>query len=157
MLAFLYYLNLKIKVDTVVCHIYFNSHQSVTSNINLHQSIYIQLVTVTNIFEAIQRCQHCQLCALRENSNVCIAMKHVRTVSKIAQHKAQFLEQIFSIIRNYNCQRITQNLQSFPDSHKRILEQIVKLIYLSLRCKLDRIYYTSLFEIDGKFQLHTSL
>ena len=64
MLVLLYCLNLEIKVDTVVSHIYFDS--------NYHEkcefaSKFIQLVTITNLFpfEVVQKYQHCQLCALK--------------------------------------------------------------------------------------------
>ena len=68
MLAFLYYLNLKIKVDTVVIHVYFDSKYDVKCKF---ASTFIQLVTIINLFlfEVVQKCQHCQLCVLRENSN----------------------------------------------------------------------------------------
>ena len=64
MLAFLYYLNLKIKVDTVVSHIYFGSKYDVKCKF---ASTFIHLVTIANLFplEIAERCQYYQLCVLR--------------------------------------------------------------------------------------------
>ena len=45
-LAFLYYLNLKIKVDAFVRHIYFDSNCHVNCKL---ESKFIQLVTITNL------------------------------------------------------------------------------------------------------------
>ena len=63
MLAFLYCLKLKIKVDTVVGYIYSKYHAKCK-----FVSKFIQLVTITNLFPLgiVQKCQHC---ALWENSN----------------------------------------------------------------------------------------
>ena len=60
-LAFLYDLNLKIKVDTVVSHIYFGSKYLVKCQSALK---FMQLVTIINLFpfEDIQKSQHFQLC-----------------------------------------------------------------------------------------------
>ena len=66
MLAFLYCFNLKLKVDTVVCHIYFYSKCHVKSKFT---SKFIQLATNLFPLEVLQKCQHCQLCVLREKSN----------------------------------------------------------------------------------------
>ena len=67
MLAFLYSLNLKIKVHTVVIYVYFDSKYDVKCKF---ASTFIQLVTIINLFlfEVVQKCQHYQLCVLRENS-----------------------------------------------------------------------------------------
>ena len=66
MLAFLYYLNLTIKVHTVVSDIYLDSKYHVKCKF---ASKFIQLVTITTLFPfgVVQKCQHCQLCVLREN------------------------------------------------------------------------------------------
>ena len=61
MLAFLYYLHLKLEVDAVVIRVYFDSKYDVKFTFAL---TYIQLVAITNLFT-----QKCQLCVLRENSN----------------------------------------------------------------------------------------
>ena len=61
MLAFLYYLHLKLEVDAVVTHVYFDPKWDVKFKF---ASTYIQLVAITNLFA-----QKCQLCVLRENSN----------------------------------------------------------------------------------------
>ena len=55
---------MKIKVDTVVSHIYFDS------KFHVKCKCASQLVTATDLssFEAVQKCLHCQLCILRENS-----------------------------------------------------------------------------------------
>ena len=68
MLVFLFYLNLKIKVDTIVSHIYFDSNYHAKCKI---PSTFIQLVTITNLFafEIVQKCQPCKLDVLRESSN----------------------------------------------------------------------------------------
>ena len=54
MLAFLYYLNLKIKVDTVVIHVYFDSKFDTKCKFS---STFIQLVTIINLFlfEVVQK------------------------------------------------------------------------------------------------------
>ena len=56
MLAFLYYLNLKIKVDTVVRHIYFGSKHHVKWKF---APKFIHLITITNLlpFEVVQKYQ----------------------------------------------------------------------------------------------------
>ena len=66
MLAFWYYLHLKIKVDTAVHRIYFDSNYHIKHKF---ASKFTQLVTHSNIlsFEVVHKCQHCQLCVLREN------------------------------------------------------------------------------------------
>ena len=76
-LAFLYDLNLKIKVDTVVSQIYFDSKYHAKCKF---ASKFIQLVTITDLFpfEVVQRCQHCQLCPLPENSKLSIVDFRIR-------------------------------------------------------------------------------
>ena len=65
MLTHMYYLNLNIKVDTVISHTYFNSKYHVKCKF---ASRFIQLVTITKlfVFEIVQKSQHCQLCVLRK-------------------------------------------------------------------------------------------
>ena len=65
MLTFLYCLKLKIKVDKVVSHMYIDSKYRVK---NKFASKFIQLVIITNLFpfEVTEKCQYCQLFALRE-------------------------------------------------------------------------------------------
>ena len=65
MLAFLYYLNLRIKVRTL--HVtYFGSKYPVKYKFI---SKFIQLGTITNLF-SFEVAQKCQLSALRESSNL---------------------------------------------------------------------------------------
>ena len=59
MLAFLYYFNLKIKVDTVVRHIYFDRKQKHRVKCKF-TSKFIQLGTNLFPFEVVQKCQHWQ-------------------------------------------------------------------------------------------------
>ena len=65
LLAFLYYLHFNMKVDTVVSYTYPDSKYHVKGKFTL---AFIQLATITNLFplEVVQKCQHCQLCVLRE-------------------------------------------------------------------------------------------
>ena len=72
MLAFLYYVNLKNKVDTVIIHVYFDSKYDAKCKF---VSTFIQLVTIINLFlfEVVKKCQHCQRGVLRENSNIHIS------------------------------------------------------------------------------------
>ena len=61
-------LKLEIKVDTVVIYVYCDSKYDAKCKFSL---TFSQLVTITNLFlfEVEQKCQHCQLCVLRENLN----------------------------------------------------------------------------------------
>ena len=73
---FWYYLNLEIKVDTIISYTYPDSRYHVKCKF---ASEFILLITITNLFpfKVVQKCQHCQLCVLRENSNVHIIKKTI--------------------------------------------------------------------------------
>ena len=64
----LYYLNLKINVDTVVSQENFDSEYHIKCKF---ASKYIQPVTITNLFpfEVVQRCKNCQPGVLRGKLN----------------------------------------------------------------------------------------
>ena len=59
MLTFLNKSDLKIKIDTVVSHIYFDTKVNKCKR----ASKFVQLITITNLFpfEIVQKFQHCQL------------------------------------------------------------------------------------------------
>ena len=63
MSAYLYYLDLEIKVDTVISHIFLDSKYLMKCKF---ESTFIQLGTFTNLItlEFVQKCQHIQLCVL---------------------------------------------------------------------------------------------
>ena len=68
MLAFFYCLNFQKMLENSVTSIFI---QGTMENVTLKQ---IKQLPVSNLFplEVVQKCQHCQLCVLRENSNVAV-------------------------------------------------------------------------------------
>ena len=67
MLTFLYCLNLKNMADRQIHHINYNSKHHGKCKFGFK---CIRFLTVSNLFtlEVVQKCQHCQLCVLQENS-----------------------------------------------------------------------------------------
>ena len=67
---FLYCPNLKNMTDRQIHHINYNSKHH--GKCKFHFKC-IRFLTVSNLFtlEVVQKCQHCQLCVLQENSDVC--------------------------------------------------------------------------------------
>ena len=98
---------MKIKVDTVVRHIYFGLKYHVKSKF---ASKFIQLVTITNLFpfEVVQKYQYCQLCVLRENSNdlrifTDLSIFHMSVVEMLLSQmwviKINFRNSVFGILK----------------------------------------------------------
>ena len=70
MLAFLYCFNFENEIVIAVNHLTFNLKHHDKCKFAVK---WTPLVTTSNIFplEVVQKCQHCQLCVLRKNSNLC--------------------------------------------------------------------------------------